>query len=198
MILPDGDTHFRPEHWDTYQREIYDLALKFCPSRRHAIDCGAHVGIQAHRLAEDFDHLSAFEPCWGHQLQANMQGYTNWQFYPCGLSNREGRLHLEVNRENSGRTQVVEVATAHTIDVYSRTLDSYGFKDVDFIKIDVEGHELALLEGSAQTLAENKPTLLLELERHSPQKTQVETLLKSWGYTQQHRKNADTIWTISG
>jgi hypothetical protein len=50
------------------------------------------------------------------------------------------------------------------------TLDAF-FADVprgpNFLKIDVEGHELAVLEGARQTLEKHRPTILLECEaRH--------------------------------
>ena len=54
-------------------------------------------------------------------------------------------------------------------EVELRTLDSYGFEDVAFIKIDVEGHEEAVLAGAGDTLVRAKPVLLIEIEeRHNP------------------------------
>lgn len=58
------------------------------------------------------------------------------------------------------------------IDVPVTTLDTY-FADrpdkPDFLKIDVEGHELAVLEGAREILTTSRPTLLLECEtRHRP------------------------------
>jgi hypothetical protein len=41
--------------------------------------------------------------------------------------------------------------------------------DVSFIKIDVEGHEEAVIAGAAETLALNRPAVLVESEhRHNP------------------------------
>lgn len=194
MKLPPGDTHFKPSDWDNYQRAQYDHALSLTAHRRTAIDCGAHVGIMTHRMCQDFQFTHAFEPQWHHYLESNMQNYTNWQLHACAVSNTRARLHLSVNQENTGTTHITDTATAYTVDVYTQTLDSFGFTEVDLIKIDVEGHELELLEGATQTITQQQPILLIELEKHSPQRSRVETLLKSWGYTQTLRQNADTVW----
>lgn len=48
------------------------------------------------------------------------------------------------------------------------------------IKIDVEGHELAVLRGGIDTLSKYKPLILLE--SFPPRKTQVVELLGGLGY----------------
>jgi hypothetical protein len=49
--------------------------------------------------------------------------------------------------------------------VHVNTLDSYHFDDVDLIKIDVEGHELAVIEGAVDTILRCKPHLIIEIEQ---------------------------------
>ena len=48
-------------------------------------------------------------------------------------------------------------------DVEVVTLDSLGFTGVGFIKVDVEGAELQVLEGARMLLARDRPILLIEL-----------------------------------
>lgn len=48
------------------------------------------------------------------------------------------------------------------ISIDQKTLDSYGFEDVDIIKIDVEGYELLVLEGASDTIARNRPIVQIE------------------------------------
>jgi FkbM family methyltransferase len=53
------------------------------------------------------------------------------------------------------------------IPVRTITVDSLGIKDVGFIKIDVEGLELAVLRGARDVIARDLPNLLIEAEdRH--------------------------------
>ena len=63
-------------------------------------------------------------------------------------------------------------------------MDDYGFDDVTFIKIDVEGHELAVLAGAGKTLERNRPALQIELEnRHAPGTLErTVSSLASYGY----------------
>ena len=46
--------------------------------------------------------------------------------------------------------------------VQTRTLDSFDLAECQFIKIDVEGHELEVLNGAKETLARCRPTVLVE------------------------------------
>ena len=56
-----------------------------------------------------------------------------------------------------------------SIDVPVKRLDDLHLDQVGLIKIDVEGHELAVLRGAADTLTRNRPAVLAEAEeRHHP------------------------------
>jgi FkbM family methyltransferase len=68
-------------------------------------------------------------------------------------------LHLAGNLK---RTHT-QFRTEQTYEVEVRTLDGFGFTDVRFIKADVEGSEREVLEGARETIARDRPVLLLEL-----------------------------------
>jgi hypothetical protein len=54
------------------------------------------------------------------------------------------------------------------IDIRTATLDSFGFDDLDLIKIDVEGHESEVLDGAQVTITKSRPALIVEIEqRHN-------------------------------
>jgi hypothetical protein len=71
------------------------------------------------------------------------------------------------------------------IEVPIRCLDDYGLSGVSSIKIDVEGHEEAVLEGAMETLKRDRSSLLIEIEeRHNPGATQcVPARMASLGYS---------------
>ena len=51
------------------------------------------------------------------------------------------------------------------IDIPIKTLDSYNLKNVSYIKIDVQFHELEILQGGTKTLTGNDPVLCIECEQ---------------------------------
>ncbi len=63
-----------------------------------------------------------------------------------------------------------------------RILDAYDFNDIDFMNIDVEGHELKVLMGAKELITKHKPTILIELLPHIEDSEHVRTLLKEMGY----------------
>lgn len=66
--------------------------------------------------------------------------------------------------------------TQQLIPVTMQTIDSYGFDDVDFIKIDVEGAELGVLKGATDTIARCRPMIQMEI---------MEKQCNLFGYTPQ-------------
>ncbi len=71
------------------------------------------------------------------------------------LSADEG-LHAK----HKGRSMTTEGASAVTLDDAVRELK---LKAVNFIKIDVDGHELPVLRGGAHTIEQFRPSILIEL-----------------------------------
>jgi len=54
--------------------------------------------------------------------------------------------------------------------VISKRLDSFDFTSVDFIKIDVQGYEKFVIQGSLNLIQKCKPTLIVEFENHQMNK----------------------------
>jgi hypothetical protein len=61
-------------------------------------------------------------------------------------------------------------------------VDGLGLHDVTFIKIDVDGHEVPVLHGAAETIKRDWPRLLVEVEQRIQLVTDVIGLVESWGY----------------
>ena len=81
-----------------------------------------------------------------------------------------GHNHIQPQgKDKLGQTQQL-------VTVPLRSIDSYGFDDVDFIKIDVEGAELGVLKGAKDTIARCRPMIQMEI---------MEKQCNLFGYTPQ-------------
>ncbi len=62
---------------------------------------------------------------------------------------------------------VLDGVEVNEVDIPCRRLDDLGLEPIGFMKIDVEGHEQAVLRGAAAVLERDRPNLLIEVEnRH--------------------------------
>ena len=84
------------------------------------------------------------------------------------LSNKETTLNMKVGTgRNTGRStleyksKLVKGAN-EIIKINTKTLDSLNLPRVDFMKIDVEKHEISLIQGGRETINRCKPIIFIE------------------------------------
>jgi FkbM family methyltransferase len=140
----------------------------------HVIDVGGNRGTYAYKLHTLGARVEVFEPngVCADILKAWMAGKPSVSVHTVALSNTEGSAVLHVPVDSSGvahdASASLENTPSGTVEdktVALRTLDSFGFQDITFIKIDVEGHESSVIEGAADSLVRMKPALLVEIEQ---------------------------------
>lgn len=150
-----------------------------------AVDAGCHKGAYSYwmrRWVGATGEVIAFEPQprqveYLQRILRTMR-YANVTLVPMGLSDTSGRLRLHIPTAKGATHQAsfvvgTEATRSHEpIDVDVTTLDAFFAarpRGPDFLKIDVEGHESAVLSGGRQTLESHRPTVLVECEpRHRP------------------------------
>jgi len=155
-----------------------ELALvpRFCDAQRTAIDVGAFNGDYARAMSKQAKTVHAFEPnpeCCKRLLERMPK---NVVVHACALSDTAADAVLRVPDELAGHGTIEPAnafghafARVSEARVRAETLDSFDLSDVACVKIDVEGHELAVLRGGARTVARDLPILQVELEdRHRP------------------------------
>jgi FkbM family methyltransferase len=155
-----------------------DLAQvdKFFAGTGVAIDVGANEGLFTYRFSKSFRQVHSFEINTDLAEPITRYNPGNIKLYPFGLSSepRTLRFYLPVldgvplvgwgslNRDNCpGAQSFIER------DVLVKRLDDFGFAEVDFIKIDVEGHEVEVIKGAAATIETSRPVLLMEVRNHN-------------------------------
>lgn len=169
-----------------------EVALVPLLSRRKgvAVDAGANKGVYLFHMSRHFDRVVAFEPLPEMAAYLSKAAPGNARVEGVALSSAAGRAHLCLphgfNELGSLEPREVwsESSAIDDYDVALATLDSYALRDVALIKIDVEGHELAVLEGARETIARFKPSLLVEIEdrHHAGAIARCRALLEGWGY----------------
>lgn len=133
-------------------------AFRWCEDFRLAVDVGAHIGLWSRDLSVAFRHVMAFEPvdenfsCLAKNVPANVS------LHKVALSNSYGYGTLRKESEgNSGAWTLIE-GTDH----YVCLLDEYELSYLDFLKIDVQGHEKKVLMGAEETLKRCNPVVVVE------------------------------------
>ena len=133
-------------------------------------DIGANIGFYttiAARLVGSAGQVYAFEPyppsCASVAANAALNGFVNVTVVPAAVSDRPGRMTLGL-AEHSAKHALAEGAGLQ-VDVIA--LDGWLRQDrarpPTLVMIDVEGAELAVLGGMAQTLAEHRPVVCCEV-----------------------------------
>lgn len=151
------------------------LVPLLCHPLRDAIDIGANEGMYTHLMRRHARQVYAFEalPVLAEKLDARR--YRHVTVRCCALSDRAGTGTLytplygdtAVYGLSSLQADMPQLHPACTTQpVRLVRLDDVYAGNVGCIKIDVEGHELAVLRGAQQTIARYKPNLLIETEEN--------------------------------
>ena len=162
---------------------------------RNCLDIGSNVGQWTRPLAKRFDSVTCFEPnpnfreCFNKNITES-----NVTLFPFGLSDHEHTVTQGMNATHLN--EIVGDTSPRDGDIECRTLDSFGLTDVDYIKIDVDGFEIALLNGARETLSKNNAVINIEMKRDKRLSTveKCESILKELGYKFMQRTKSDEVW----
>lgn len=172
--FPDSEEHFirylRDNNSNEYQKNQRKASFNFLDNKRTAIDVGANVGLWAKDICEIFNDVKLFEPyklnteC----LKKNLENYQNFEIFECALSNISSSGELYIHEKGLGANSLVPGdGITKTEEIQLKKLDEFKFTNIDYIKIDVQFHELEVIEGSIDTLKNNDPVLCIEAARRN-------------------------------
>ena len=173
------------------QRAQRDDALTYVNQWRVCLDIGSNIGQWTRPLSNRFESVVCFEPnpnfreCFEKNIQEK-----NVLLWPYGLSDKEHKAKQDFNST---------VLQQEDGDIDCRTLDSFGLTNVDFVKIDVDGFEVPLLNGATETLTKNNPVINIEMKRdkRSGIVAKCESILQDLGYKFENRTKSDEVWLKS-
>lgn len=172
--------HFLKARFNDKEKPRVLQLSAFIPNGGVVFDVGAHFGY----LAKEFCQIHGgqcsvycFEPVsYTHSILARvMRKYENARVENFALSNTTGQIDITIPVKESGnlgiglshfgaeasnRNHIIERINTVLLDDYVSTQQ---IKRLDFIKCDVEGAELFILQGAAAAIDAHRPAIYLEL-----------------------------------
>jgi len=161
------------------------------------VDIGANTGLLAKSILDNTKLSKAFiiEPVEYliNEAIKKLEGCGNVKFYKTGFSNVNESKLFYLSENNYGYNKIYEEGMEihpHKKEYINCIKFSDWVKDnsvgkVDFIKIDVEGHDVEVIEGMAEWLdsIDNKPYILFEGNWNSEKENRiVKTMQESYNY----------------
>lgn len=179
-----------------YEPHIVTQFIKNIHEGYVCLDIGANIGhhtVIMSQCAGKSGHVYAYEPIpyIREQMENSlaMNDIINVTTIPDALSDKEGEMILSINPGNVAGSSFVNDSKSEKMSVIVRTLDSYDYKRIDFMKIDVEGFEYNVLLGGEKTIATHRPKILFEFspeyyrKNSSSDTMNILRFFKKHGYT---------------
>jgi FkbM family methyltransferase len=216
--LPKEDIVFQklyPNNPMEKGQKEFNVVEKYFPSKRkNCIDIGAHVGITSIRHAQYFKNVYSFEPVHYELLKENTKGFPTIHCYPYAVSDKEQIIEIYPGTLNSGvgiiptkynkkfiynrfKKPNARYKDVNTIQVECKTIDSFEFEEITFIKIDVEGYNIPVINGMLETLKKYKPIIQLEEAYEKEVNEAVRAILFKLGYTIREKFERDIFLTTT-
>jgi FkbM family methyltransferase len=196
--LPDADTYFAGRLTVRgFEIEKLDAALAHVRQFRTAVDGGAHIGTWSAQLAGRFEDVIAFEPAPDTYacLERNVAGLPNVHTLrmALGACRRTGVMVDDPSRPGNTGARYLGEGSGCPVE----RLDELAIAHLDFLKLDLEGHEYFALLGAERTVKACRPVMVIE-EKAFPGRYAVEPraaldLLASWGAIVRQRIRSDVI-----
>ncbi len=151
---------------NSYIKQFMDTKSMY----RTLIDVGSHVGTVACQLMDMlkpqnticFEMNPEFVPMLTHNLKTANLGEAVVQ--NVALANTSGAVGIKTpNRSNTGDTRI-----GGTGSIALKTLDSFNYPDVDFLKVDAQGTDSYVILGALQTILKHKPLIWAEVDTTTP------------------------------
>ena len=178
-MLPQAILNWREANYFGKYGEVEMHLLEFlCRRDQDAIDVGANYGGYVHFMRRHARRVVAFEPIPAFVELLRRKFSRDVMIDSIALSDRAGDTELYIPMIDgvmiSGCSTISADASitypAHRVlKVRRERLDNVYDGTAGFIKIDVEGHEQAVLDGAIETIGRCQPRILVEIdERLSP------------------------------
>ena len=179
-LIDRGTPGMNALNFGQYERPEFDMWQKLVANGATIADIGANIGwYSIHWAAIDpSSHIFSFEPVPSTYesltKNVNKNNLMNIVVENMGMSSSCGSLEIFVDPSIAGAASAhpsVYGASSMPVQTVVTTLDDYAKLNTlhfDAVKLDVEGGELAVLQGASQVLSDDRPIIFIEmLRRHA-------------------------------
>lgn len=153
-----------------WEHDIVAIFAQEFPAGRNVIDAGANLGLHSIALAKLATRGEVVYAIEAHPevfalTRFNCSRFANIRCIDRAASDQPAIVSMPTFRgsRNAAITSVTAEPVAGHHSVEAVTIDSLGLENIGFMKIDVEGHELACIRGASETIQRDRPTLLVEI-----------------------------------
>jgi FkbM family methyltransferase len=191
IVLMDGFTVICP-YRDLYVLNEVREARQTVFCNETVFDIGAHYGfysLYASRLIGENSKVYSFEPCRRSfnflRLNCGINKTDNIIPFQIGLSDHDGFDKLYYCTNPSGHSMVFgnfsgyEQVRVCKLDTF---ISAIQLGQLDYVKVDVEGAELPVLQGAEETLRSFKPRLSVAAYHYENEANDVKRWLEYLGY----------------
>lgn len=154
--------------------DTFQFLMRFypaCLAGGSAVDAGANIGNHTLYFSKYYKKVFAFEPMPDTYdlLRVNTKEASNVEALNIGLSSHSHLAQLNICRNNMGASKISDSSRGASIEISCVSLDEVIPHDclISLIKLDVEGHELEVLQGAESTIDKNRPIILFEANSDS-------------------------------
>lgn len=180
--VPRGDERVVPVemlNMGGYEKEDWMtmIDLLIAAKVKNILDIGANIGYISLLLSKrlEYDNIICFEPIkktYDYLCRNIALNDAKVKTENIGLSNEKGQMTYYYYPEGSGNASLRNLSQRDSVEEVKAdvdTLDNYilehNIKNIDFMKIDVEGSEFLVLKGGKNLICDSKPIIYVELLR---------------------------------
>lgn len=197
----------RGEPWEPW---LFDVYNKYLTKESVVIEAGCHIGTHTMVISELCKTLYCFEPLPSSRklLESNVLLNGRNNVAVCDFALGESNYTAEIGwsgEANKGATGISKNNAYGTpswanemsekIEVNVMAIDNLRLDKLDFIKADVEGFEINLINGGIETIKKYKPIILIEWWNKDEIKEDFKMLLDI-GYKLEKVRGADYLFTL--
>jgi FkbM family methyltransferase len=186
-----------------YEEDLLNAIISFLKDKLNLekfvliLDVGANIGNHSLYFSKISKKVFSYEPNPNtyELLKFNTRNVPNINIYNIGISNKNEKKFLNESNFNIGDSSIVssiekqdikkDDITLHEINSFKLDdLQDFSNEEISMIKIDVEGHELEVMDGAKNIIKKNKPLLIFEhnIEINKEQTLKINEFLKQQDY----------------